>query len=133
MQKKKCLPILLKYSEGKFKFNENGQRFLVFNPSEKIILVIRMVDAKQGGELKNEAHLCIDEVNIACLLLRDELNDSSVIVTGLVTYAGRTHTAKVAHTVRILLFRAICSIQLRNLLHSGKASKKTYLPSWENI
>ena len=86
--KKNCLPFLLKYPEGKFKFNENKQRFLVFNPSEKIILVIRMVDAQQRGELKNEAHLCIDEVNIVCLLLRYELKDSGVIVAGLVTYLG---------------------------------------------
>ena len=91
--KKKCLPFLLKYSEGKFKFSENDQRFLVFNPSEKIILVIRMVDAQQSGELKNEAHLCIDDVNIVCLLLRDELKDSGVIVTGLVAYAvENTHS-----------------------------------------
>ena len=86
--KKNCLPFLLKYPEGKFKFHENKQRFLVFNPSEKIILVIRMVDAQQRGELKNEAHLCIDEVNIVCLLLRYELKDSGVIVAGLVTYLG---------------------------------------------
>ena len=55
--KKNCLPFLLKYSEGKFKLHENDQRFLVFNPSEKIILVIRMVEAQQVEELKNEAHL----------------------------------------------------------------------------
>ena len=91
--KKSCLPFLLKYSEGKCKFNENHQRFLVFNPSEKVILVIRMVDTQKSGELKNEAHLCTDEVNIVCLLLKDELKDSGVIVTGLVTYAGEnTHS-----------------------------------------
>ena len=96
--KKNCLPFLLKYSEDKFKFNENDQRFLVFNPSEKIILVVRMVDAKQSGELKNESHLCIDEVNIVCLLLRDELKDSGVIVTGLVTYSGEdAHSESCTH------------------------------------
>ena len=96
--KKNCLPFLLKYSEDKFKFNENDQRFLVFNPSEKIILVVRMVDAKQSGELKNESHLCIDEVNIVCLLLRDELKDSGVIVAGLVTYSGEnTHSESCKH------------------------------------
>ena len=84
--KENCLPLLLKYSEGEF--NENNQRFLVFNPSEKIILVIRMVDVQRRGELKNEAHLCIGEVNIVCLLLRDELKGSGVIVAGLVTYSG---------------------------------------------
>ena len=92
--KKICLPFLLKHSEGKFKFNENDQRFLVFNPSEKIILVIRMVNVQQKGEIKNEAHLCIDEVNIVCLLLRDELEGSGVIVTGLVTYAGENSHGK---------------------------------------
>ena len=96
--KKNCLPFLLKYSEGKFKFHENDQRFLVFNPSEKIILVIRMVDAQKSGELKNEAHLCIDEVNVVCLLLRDELKDSGVIVTGLVTYSGEdAHSESCTH------------------------------------
>ena len=84
--KENCLPLLLKYSEGEF--NENNQRFLVFNPSEKIILVIRMVDVQRRGELKNEAHLCIGEVNIVCLLLRDELKGSGVMVAGLVTYSG---------------------------------------------
>ena len=96
--KKSCLPFLLKYSEGKFKFNENDQRFLVFNPSQKIILVIRMADAQQRGELKNEAHLCIDEVNIVCLLLRDELKNSGVIVAGLVTYSGEdAHSESCTH------------------------------------
>ena len=92
--KKICLPFLLKHSEGKFKFNENDQRFLVFNPSEKIILVIRMVNVQQKGEIKNEAHLCIDEVNIVCLLLRDELEGSGVIVTEFVTYAGENSHGK---------------------------------------
>ena len=96
--KKNCLPFLLKYSEGKFKLHENDQRFLVFNPSEKIILVIRMVEAKQVEELKNEAHLCIDEVNMVCLLLRDELKNTGVIVTGLVTYSGEnTHSKSCTH------------------------------------
>ena len=96
--KKSCLPFLLRYPEGKFKLNENNQRFLVFNPSEKIILVIRMVDVQQSGELKNEAHLCVDEVNTVCLLLRDELMDSGVILTGLVSLAREnTHSQCCTH------------------------------------
>ena len=105
-KKKNCLPFLLKYAEGKF--NENNQRFLVFNPSEKIILVIRMVDAQQSGELKNEAHLCIEEVNIVCLLLRDELKDSGVIVIGLVAYAREnTHSESCAHCGNFVVSRKI--------------------------
>ena len=79
---------LRKHSEGKFQVNENDQRFLVFNPSQKNILGIRLVDAQQCGQLKHETHLCIDKVNIVCLLLRDELKDSGVKVAGLVTYLG---------------------------------------------
>ena len=106
--KQSCLPFLFKYSEGKCKFNENHQRFLVFNPSEKIILVIRMVDARQSGELKNEALLCIDEVNIVCLLLRDELKNSGVIVTGLVTCSGEnTHMQSCTHCGNFIVSRNI--------------------------
>ena len=86
-EKRDYLPLLFNDFEKKFKLNENDQRFLVFNPSERIILVIRMVDTQQSGELKHEAHLCIDEVNIVCFLLRDELKNSGVIVVGFVTYS----------------------------------------------
>ena len=82
-----CLRLLFKDFGNKFKLHENDQRFLVFNPSEKVLLVIRMVDAKQIAELKNEALLCINEVNIVSFLFRDELKGSEVIVTGLVTYS----------------------------------------------
>ena len=120
--KKNCLPFLLKYSEDKFKFNENDQRFLVFNPSEKIILVIRMVDAKQSGELKNESHLCIDEVNIVCLLLRDELKDSGVIVTGLVTYSGEdAHSESCTHCRNFIV-----SCNIFN-------SVEKYVPFWRSF
>ena len=46
-----------------------------------------MVDAQQSGELKNRAVLSLDEVNTVCFLLRDQLKDSDVIVSGLVTYS----------------------------------------------
>ena len=106
--KKNCLPFLLKYAEGKCKFNENDQRFLVFNPSENIILVIRMVDTQKSGELKNEAHLCIDEVNVVCLLLKDELKDSGVIVTGLVSCSGEnTHSQSCTHCGNFIVSRSI--------------------------
>ena len=108
MQKKNSLSFLLKYSEGKFKLHENDQRFLVFNPSEKIILVIRVVEAQRSGELKNEAHLCIDEINIVCLLLRDELKDSGVIVTGFFTYSAEyTHSQSCTHCDNFIVSRKI--------------------------
>ena len=69
---------------------ENDKRFLAFNPSLKIILIIRLVDLRNGELqlLKKEVDHCIDEVNILCFLLRDELADTGVIVTGFVAYSG---------------------------------------------
>ena len=93
IERKRCLPLLFKDFENKFKLNRNYQRFLVFNPSENVILVIRMADAQQSGELNNEAYLCIDEIKIVSFLLRDELKNSGVMVAGLVTYSGEnTHS-----------------------------------------
>ena len=78
--------------EEKLKTQENIQKFLVFNPSEKVILIIRMVESKHQGQLNDEVGHCIDEVTLLSFLLKDELKDSGVIVTGLVVYSGEnTH------------------------------------------
>ena len=77
-------------SKNMFSFQENDKRFLAFNPSLKIILIIRLVEL-QKDELqfiKKEVDHCIDEVNLLCFLLRDELADTGAIVTGLVAYSG---------------------------------------------
>ena len=88
IERKSCLSVLFNDFENKFKLNKNCQRFLVLNPSENVILAIRMVDAQQSGELSNEAYLCIDEIKIVSFLLRDELKHSGVMVAGLVAYSG---------------------------------------------
>ena len=77
-------------SKNKFSFLESNERLFAFNPSLKIILIIRLVKL-QKGELqlvKKEVDHCIDEVNLLCFLLKDELVDTGVIVTGLVVYSG---------------------------------------------
>ena len=77
----------------KIETTENNQRFLVFNPSEKIILIIRMTESKDHDRLKSEVYHCMDEVILLSLLLKAELKDSGVIVTGLVVYSGKdTHS-----------------------------------------
>ena len=76
-------------SGEKFKTTENNQRFLVFNPSEKIILIIRMAESKHHGQLKVEVYHCMDEVILLSFLLKNELKGSGVIVTGLVVYSGK--------------------------------------------
>ena len=75
--------------EKKFKSTENNQNFLVFNPSKKIILTIRMAKPKDHWELKGEVFHCMDEVILLSFLLTDELKGSGVIVTGLVVYSGK--------------------------------------------
>ena len=68
---------------------ENIERFLVFNPAKKTILIIRMVTPKLPKQLKDEVYHCIDEVILLSFLLIDELKDSGVILTGLVVYSGK--------------------------------------------
>ena len=77
-------------SKNMFSFQNSDQRFLAFNPSLKIIFIIRLVDLVQGESelLRKEVGYCIDEVNLLCLLLKNELADTGVIVTGLVAYSG---------------------------------------------
>ena len=73
-----------------FDFQKSDTRFLVFNPSLKIILIIRLIELQEGDAklLKKEVDHCIDEVNLLCFILRDELENTGVIVTGLVAYSG---------------------------------------------
>ena len=79
--------------EKKDKTLENIEKILVFNPSEKIILTIRMVGPQHRGQLRGEVFHCIDDVILLSLLLKDELKNSGVIVTGLVVYSGEnTHS-----------------------------------------
>ena len=75
--------------EKKIKSMENNQRFLVFNPSEKTILIIRMAGSEHHEQLKEEDYHCMNEVMLLSFLLKNELNGSGVIVTGLVAYLGK--------------------------------------------
>ena len=78
-------------SANMFGFQESDTRFLVFNPSLKIILIIRLVELQKGKSklLMKEVDHCIDEVNFLCFLLRDELENTGVVVTGFVAYSGK--------------------------------------------
>ena len=72
---------------------ENVEKILLFNPSEKIILTIWTVGSKHHGQVRGEVFHCIDHVILLSLLLKDELKNSGVIVTGLVVYSGEnTHS-----------------------------------------
>ena len=75
--------------EKKIGTTENNHRFLVFNPSEKIILIIRMTESNHHGQLREEVYHCMNEVILLSFLLKNELKGSGVIVTGLVTYSSK--------------------------------------------
>ena len=62
----------LKSFQKKFKALENSQRFLVFNPSQKIILIIRMAGSNYD-DLKSEVYHCVDEIIHLSFLLKNEL------------------------------------------------------------
>ena len=76
----------LRFSKIKLDMNETfgqcNERLLVFNPAQRVILTIYF--AENAETLEEEVHNCIDEVNLLGLLLRDELSESGVIVTGIV-------------------------------------------------
>ena len=79
---------IFKILKKKCKALKNFDRFLVFNLAKKIILIIQMSNSKDREQLKHEVYHCIDEVTLLSFLLKDELRDSAVIVTGLVVYSG---------------------------------------------
>ena len=83
--------ILIRY-EIKFDTLENIQRFLVINPLEKIILIMRTHQSKHQGQLRCDICHCINEVTLLTFLVKDELKNSGVIVTGLLLYLGKTHS-----------------------------------------
>ena len=69
------------------RFEECSERLLLFNPKHRVILTIYFnEDAKT---LDQEVYDCIDEVNLLSLLLREELIDSNVTVTGTVVCSGK--------------------------------------------
>ena len=57
--------------EKKFKTTENNQRFLVFNTSEKIILIIRMAGSNHHGQLKEEVYHCMNEMIFRVFLTKE--------------------------------------------------------------
>ena len=79
-----------KESKNMFNFQESNKRFLAFNPSLKVILIFRLVELLECDMqlLKKELDYCIDEVNLLCFLLKDVLEDTGIIVTGLAGYSG---------------------------------------------
>ena len=64
------------------KFGQCNERLLVFNPAQRVVLTIYFVE--NAETLEEEVHNSIDEVNFLGLLLRDELKESGITVTGVV-------------------------------------------------
>ena len=117
--------LAFKDSKNIFSFQESNKRILAFNPSLKIILIIRLVELQEGDPqvLKKEVDHCINEVNILCLLLKDELADSGVIVTGFVAYSGKNfHVQSTCKDCD----KAIFSFKIFNSVETFKAFYETF-------
>ena len=111
--------LTFKSFEKKFKTPENIEKFLVFNPSEKIILTIRIAGSEHYDQLNGEVYHSVDDVILLSLLLKDELKNSGVIVTGLVVYLGEnTH-------------RQTCCIDCHNFIVSSKIFNSA--PDFDNF
>lgn len=65
--------------------HKNRRRLLVFNTSQNLFLIIRVAS---DASLKDEISLCVDDVKLLILMLKDELEGSGVVVSGLVVYYG---------------------------------------------
>ena len=73
--------------------------------------------------LKKEVDHCINEVNILCLLLKDELADSGVIVTVFVAYSGKNFHVQ---TTCKDCDKAIFSFKIFNSVETFKAFYETF-------
>ena len=78
----------LSFSKIEVGWEQRSPGILVYNPSQMILLTIRLVE--DCGQLKDEANYCVDEMESLRLLLGRELEDSGVRAAGLVVYAWET-------------------------------------------
>ena len=109
-------------SKNIFSFQENDKRFLAFNPSLRIILIIRLIELEKGELqlVKKEVDYCIDEVNLLCFLLKDELAHTGVTVTGLIAYSGENaHSQSRCEDCDNIIFPF-------EIFNSGKTFKKFF-------
>ena len=76
----------LNFSKIKIDMNRKSQQFkerlLLFNPEQRVILTIYLNEDIET--IEEEVYNCVNEVNLLGLLLRDELIESGVTVTGIV-------------------------------------------------
>ena len=66
-------------------FPTNFRRLLVFDASRNFLLIIRVAS---DDSLKDEINHCLADVKLLSLMLRDELEGSGLVVTGLIVYLG---------------------------------------------
>ena len=86
--------LAFKDSNNMFSFQESDKRILVFNPSLKILFIIRLVELQEGESqvLNKEVDYCINEVNFLCFLLKNELADTGVYWVGCIFWRERSQS-----------------------------------------
>ena len=66
-------------------FSTDKERLIVFNACERVIFIIHFA----LENLNEKVVHCIEDVRLLSLLLKEELNESGVVVAGLVAYHGK--------------------------------------------
>ena len=72
-------------------FSKDKERLIVFNACEGVIFIIHFALENLSEKV---AH-CIEDVRLFSLLLKKELNESGVVIAGLIAYHGKTKHASV--------------------------------------
>ena len=76
-------------------FSKDKERLIVFNACERVIFIIHFA----LENLNEKVVHCIEDVRLLSLLLKEELNESGVVVAGLVAYHGKINhdTVRCSH------------------------------------
>ena len=68
-------------------FPEDCDNLIVFSASKNIIFIIRVASDNLNKRITD----CINDVKLLSLLVKEELNESSVVVAGLIIYQGKNN------------------------------------------
>ena len=72
-------------------FSKDKEMLIVFNACERVIFIIHFA----LENLNEKVARCIEDVRLFSLLLKKELNESGVVIAGLIAYHGKTKHASV--------------------------------------
>lgn len=76
-------------------FSKDKERLIVFNACERVIFIIHFA----LENLNEKVVHCIENVRLLSLLLKEELNESGVVVAGFIAYHGKINHDKLGAAI----------------------------------